>query len=167
MRKTGIGFVAAALVAGGLAVAALAQSGGGERPNVNTGMHGDAAGAAAPDPGKVTVPDSMTGPGYFGQLAFERSCIECHGKNAAGGTGNQTYSGAATPGGTGKGPPLIHPIYEPGHHPDTAFLRAAFQGVPAHHWNFGDMPPVDGITQREVELISTYVREVQRANGIE
>ena len=153
MRKTGIGFVAAALVAGGLAVAALAQSGGGERPNVKTGMHGDAAGAAAPDPGKVTVPDSMTGPGYFGQLAFERSCIECHGKNAAGGTG--------------KGPPLIHPIYEPGHHPDTAFLRAAFQGVPAHHWNFGDMPPVDGITQREVELISTYVREVQRANGIE
>ncbi len=29
------------------------------------------------------------------------------------------------------------------------------------------MPPVEGITQAEVKSIVTYVREVQRANGID
>ena len=31
----------------------------------------------------------------------------------------------------------------------------------------GDMPPVEGITEKTVALIATYIRELQRANGIE
>jgi hypothetical protein len=39
-------------------------------------------------------------------------------------------------------------------------------GVQAHHWRFGNMPPVEGITRAEVATIITYIRELQRANGI-
>ena len=150
-------FSAMATVAAGAILAetfAWAQTGDGrDRPRVNTQMHGAAAGAPAPEPDNIAVPDTFSAPGYFGQIAFERNCATCHGKNGAGGTG--------------KAPPLIHPIYEPGHHPDAAFLRAVMMGVQAHHWGFGDMPPVEGITEKEVELIATYIREIQRANGIE
>jgi hypothetical protein len=52
-------------------------------------------------------------------------------------------------------------------HGDGAFLVAATNGVRQHHWSFGNMPPVEGITQAEVKSIVTYVREVQRANGID
>lgn len=116
-------------------------------------MHGADAANPAPDPETIRVPDTLSAPAYFGQIAFERDCSACHGKNAAGGTGN--------------GPPLVHPIYRPGHHGDTAFRQAAMAGVQSHHWDFGNMPPVEGITDETVRLIATYVREMQRANGIE
>ena len=105
----------------------------------------------APDPDALTIPD-FTEVAQAGKRAFEETCAECHGKNAAG---------------TGIGPPLVHEIYEPGHHADLAFQLAARQGVRAHHWPFGDMPPVEGVTEREVAAITQYVRELQRANGID
>ena len=86
-----------------------------------------------------------------GQQAFEQHCAECHGTNAAG---------------SDRGPPLVHRLYEPGHHADIAFVLAARQGVRAHHWRFGDMPPVPGVTDEELAGIVDYVREMQRANGI-
>ncbi|HBM41471.1 MAG TPA: cytochrome C, partial [Sulfitobacter sp.] len=49
---------------------------------------------------------------------------------------------------------------------DAAFLLAAKQGVRAHHWKFGNMPPVEGVTPGDVKMVVAYVRELQRANGI-
>lgn len=99
----------------------------------------------------VTVPD-LSGPAVEGENLFNRSCASCHGQNAAG------LEGIA--------PPLVHKIYEPGHHADTSFHLAARQGVRAHHWPFGDMPAVEGITGPEIDRIIAYIRELQRANGI-
>lgn len=151
-RKT---MAIASLLAFGLATGLLAQSDEVEadRPRVNTQMRGDAAGAPAPDPDTIILPETLSAPSYFGQIAFEQNCSSCHGENGAGGTGN--------------GPPLIHPIYEPDHHTDGAFLRAATAGVRSHHWNFGDMPPVEGIEAETIGLIVSYIRELQRANGID
>ncbi len=147
-------FAIAVLIVGGLATSLVAQSDGvRDRPRVSTEMHGADAANPAPDPETISVPETLSAPAYFGQIAFERACSSCHGKNGAGGTG--------------KGPPLVHPIYEPGHHGDPSFHRAAMAGVRSHHWDFGDMPPVEGITDETVTLILTYVRELQRANGIE
>jgi mono/diheme cytochrome c family protein len=87
-----------------------------------------------------------------GEAAFNTRCAACHGQNASGLDG--------------KGPPLIHIIYETGHHGDAAFFLAAKNGVRAHHWPFGDMPPVENITDDELVEIVHYVRELQRANGI-
>ena len=99
----------------------------------------------------VTVPE-LDGLALGGEAAFNENCAVCHGQNAAG------QGGVA--------PPLVHIIYEPGHHGDAAFVRAARRGVRAHHWPFGDMPPVAGITDDEIGSIVAYVRALQRANGI-
>ncbi|MEX3313529.1 cytochrome c [Sulfitobacter sp. PS-8MA] len=100
----------------------------------------------------VTPPETLSDAAQLGARAFDAKCSACHGTNAAGRAG--------------MGPPLIHKVYEPSHHGDGAFMVAAINGVRQHHWSFGNMPPVEGITPAEVKSIITYVREVQRANGI-
>ncbi len=99
----------------------------------------------------VTVPE-LNNKAQAGETAFNENCASCHGANAAG------QEGVA--------PPLVHIIYEPNHHGDQSFYLAASRGVRAHHWRFGDMPPVEGITDSEVSEIIAYVRTLQRANGI-
>jgi mono/diheme cytochrome c family protein len=93
------------------------------------------------------LPDSLA----EGRGHFEAFCIECHGRAA---TGSE------------KGPALVHRVYHPGHHSDAAFFLAPVQGVRAHHWRFGDMPPVEGITRDQVGAIIAYVRWLQREAGI-
>ena len=100
---------------------------------------------------QVTVPE-LTGDAVAGETLFNENCATCHGRNAAGQDG--------------KAPPLVHVIYEPNHHGDAAFHLAAARGVRAHHWPFGDMPPVDGVEGNDIEKIVAYVRTLQRANGI-
>jgi mono/diheme cytochrome c family protein len=87
-----------------------------------------------------------------GEAKFKANCARCHGEGAAG---------------TAQGPPLVHKIYEPNHHGDAAFLRAALNGVRAHHWRFGDMPRVEGVTPEDVAQIVQYVRWLQREAGIQ
>jgi cytochrome c1 len=40
-------------------------------------------------------------------------------------------------------------------------------GVRSHHWGFGDMPPIDGLTDADVTNVVAYVRALQRENGID
>jgi hypothetical protein len=61
----------------------------------------------------------------------------------------------------------VHIIYEPNHHADAAFILAARNGVRAHHWRFGDMAPVPGVTDEMVLEIVGYIRWLQRQVGIE
>ena len=90
-------------------------------------------------------------PRYEAIEVFRENCATCHGTNADG---------------TDQGPPLIHKTYEPSHHGDYSFVLAVQNGVRAHHWRFGDMSPVEGVSERQVAQIIAFVREVQRANGI-
>lgn len=85
-----------------------------------------------------------------GSELYAANCAGCHGQDLRG---------------TDQGPPFLSPIYEPGHHSDGAFLLAVQTGVRAHHWNFGDMPPVEGLSQGDVEAIVAFVREAQRTEG--
>ena len=102
--------------------------------------------AAPADPGPVPAERAE------GERLVTESCARCHGALARG---------------TDTGPPLVHIIYEPSHHADFAFQRAAQMGVAAHHWRFGNMPPVPGVTPGDVEQITAYVRWLQRQAGIE
>lgn len=86
-----------------------------------------------------------------GQAAFAANCAGCHGPAALG---------------TAQGPPLVHIYYEPAHHADAAIRLAVRRGVRAHHWGFGDMPPVQGLTEEEVGQIIAYVRWLQREAGV-
>lgn len=94
----------------------------------------------------------IKGNAAIGQSIFEGACVACHGSNAVGVEG--------------AGPPLIHVIYETSHHADESFQRAVAMGVRSHHWQFGDMPPVEGLTRGDVAMVIAYIREIQRANGI-
>ncbi|NOX74602.1 MAG: cytochrome c [Alphaproteobacteria bacterium] len=100
---------------------------------------------------KVIVPE-LTGRAVIGEAAFNAKCAVCHGQNAAG------QEGIA--------PPLIHKFYRPGHHGEEAFQRAAKGGVISHHWTFGNMPPIEGVTPGDVKAIVAYIRVLQQANGI-
>jgi mono/diheme cytochrome c family protein len=101
--------------------------------------------------GIVVKMPAMTAKAELGGRLFNQKCAACHGTNAAG---------------SDKGPPLIHKIYEPNHHGDGAFYRAVKQGVRRHHWPYGDMAPVPGVSQDEVSNIIRFIREVQKYNGI-
>lgn len=89
--------------------------------------------------------------GISGRAAFEANCAACHGLKAAG---------------TDKGPPLVHDIYNSGHHSEGTFFLAARLGVRQHHRPYGDMPPQRQVTEQQVAAIVQYVRELQAANGI-
>ena len=69
--------------------------------------------------------------------------------------------------GTNAGPTFLNRIYAPGHHADISFMFAIERGVRAHHWNFGNMVPVEGLSQEQVLAIIAFIREEQRAAGIE
>lgn len=115
-------------------------------PDLTTVAEGDPIAA-------VSVPAELSQNAELGKRVFETACAACHGENAAGRNG--------------LAPPLVHKIYEPSHHGDAAFLLAAKNGVREHHWRFGNMPPVEGVTDADVKMVVAYVRELQRANGIE
>ena len=89
--------------------------------------------------------------GEEGATLFKMNCQVCHGPSAAG---------------SKVGPPLIHDIYNPGHHSDEAFYLAAATGVRQHHWPYGDMPAQPQVAREEVSKIIRYIREMQEANGI-
>lgn len=98
----------------------------------------------------VVVPD-LSANARTGEQVFNANCALCHGPNASG---------------TGLGPPLVHKIYEPGHHQDFSIQSAVRNGVPAHHWQFGNMLPVPTVADEDIPNIICYIRELQRANGI-
>ena len=98
----------------------------------------------------VVIPE-FSAKAKAGARLFAANCAACHGANATG---------------TDTGPPLLHKVYEPGHHPDRLFQRAVSHGVMSHHWDFGHMPPVPGLSRKDVSRIIAFVRELQRANDI-
>ena len=135
-----------AIAAAGVIAYSILPLGGNDHTEVSAAIIRDGALAA------VSLPENLSQNAQIGKLAFGVKCASCHGTNAAG------QDGVA--------PPLVHVIYEPGHHGDAAFQRAVEMGVRAHHWPFGDMPIIEGITRGDIKMITAYVRELQRANGI-
>jgi mono/diheme cytochrome c family protein len=87
-----------------------------------------------------------------GEELLQTHCGTCHGLRAEG---------------TEQGPPLVHRIYEPGHHGDAAFQLAVARGVRAHHWRYGDMPAIPDVSETDVAAITAYVRWLQREAGID
>ena len=86
-----------------------------------------------------------------GRQSFDASCARCHGSFAVG---------------TEAGPPLVHRYYEPSHHADEAFRRAIRFGVQPHHWGYGPMPAIEGLTEAQADDIIAYIRWLQRRAGV-
>ncbi|NOY16945.1 MAG: cytochrome c [Gammaproteobacteria bacterium] len=86
-----------------------------------------------------------------GKVLFSANCAKCHGVNLRG---------------TNNGPPFLNKAYRPGHHGDMAFHLAVSTGVRQHHWKFGDMPVIAGLSGENVANIIAYVRREQKKAGI-
>jgi len=106
----------------------------------------------SPPAGREVVVPELSPQARAGELAYVERCARCHGPRGAG---------------SAIGPALVDAVYRSSHHADSAFMLAVRRGVRAHHWLFGDMPPQTGVTDRELADIVRYVRELQKANGIE
>ena len=124
--------------------------GGEEFNSSHSAMEADLANSLLPlkeSESAIQIPEEFS----QGEERFNVLCSRCHGLRARG---------------TENGPPLVHKIYEPSHHGDFAFQRAAVQGVRAHHWEFGNMPKIVDASPDDVILIIQYVRWLQREAGI-
>lgn len=96
-------------------------------------------------------PDRFVADKYKGAELFRKNCSGCHGRYADG---------------SDKGPPLAYKTYNPNHLADLAFHRAVKNGVRRHHWRFGKMSLLPGISLETVGHIVAYVRALQRQAGI-
>lgn len=105
-------------------------------------------GSGSGDTTAVTDPGSI----QLGAGVYAESCASCHGADLQG---------------TDKGPSHLSIVYEPNHHTDVSFRNAIANGAPQHHWTFGDMPPIDGLADEEVEAVIAFVRAEQERQGFE
>lgn len=87
-----------------------------------------------------------------GVQLYRQSCGSCHGDDLRG---------------TDRGPSQLSQVYAPDHHPDASYRTAIENGVVAHHWNFGNMPPVKGLSSSEIDEIIAYIRHQQQEQGFE
>ena len=90
-------------------------------------------------------------PAISGQELFSNNCSRCHGANLRG---------------TNVGPSLLHEYYEPNHHSNASFVIAVLRGVRQHHWDFGNMPAVEGLDIEEVHAVICFIREAQVEDGL-
>ena len=107
--------------------------------------------ACGPAPVAKTGGGTEAGVNLDGQGLYAANCARCHGGDLKG---------------TQQGPPFLHAVYARGHHGDAAFAIAVKNGVRAHHWNFGPMLPVPGLTDQQIALIVAFVRAEQEAVGV-
>lgn len=88
----------------------------------------------------------------IGGELYQANCASCHGGDLRG---------------TEKGPSHLSKFYEPNHHSDEGFRLAIINGAQQHHWNFGNMPPVEGLNDGDIDSIIAYVRSQQIEQGFE
>ena len=156
-------WLAAALLVLGSALLLLAACGGGDAETPHEQAHttageadasdyetSEATEASTPEP-VAAAEGELSDAAEAGKKLFIANCAQCHGRRADG---------------TTQGPPLVHQIYEPGHHSNASFVLAVTRGVRAHHWEFGNMPAIPGLSIDEIHQVICYVRELQVANGI-
>lgn len=98
-------------------------------------------------PPNVQPPDTYQG----GLAVYRQHCVSCHGEQCAG---------------TDRGPPLLHPYYNPNDHDDEIFMAAITNGTKPHLWNFGEMPAQTQVTDKQARAIIAYIRWLQRQAGI-
>ncbi len=104
---------------------------------------------AAPDVGgDEQTPEVLAA----GEAVYQANCASCHGADLRG---------------SDEGPSLLSIVYEPNHHSDAAFVLAVRNGSQQHHWRFGDMEPVEGLTDEDIASLTAFVRDIQRVEGFE
>lgn len=101
--------------------------------------------------GDAPAPSSAS-PSTRGAELYASNCASCHGEDLRG---------------TDRGPSQLSIVYEPSHHPDESYRSAIENGVGQHHWGFGNMPPIPGLDDADIDQIIAFVRAEQERQGFE
>lgn len=115
---------------------------------IGLGVFLAACGSSDPSPTAAPVGGDLA----EGEALYAANCASCHGADLRG---------------TERGPSHLSIVYEPNHHGDDSFRSAMSNGAPQHHWDFGAMPPVAGLSADEQDAIIAYIRDVQEREGFE
>ncbi len=86
-----------------------------------------------------------------GSTIFAANCALCHGSDLRG---------------SSTGPSLLHEYYVPSHHSNASFVIAVLRGVRQHHWDFGNMPAVEGLEIEQVHQVICFIRQTQLDEGV-
>jgi mono/diheme cytochrome c family protein len=105
-----------------------------------------------PDAADFAVPAQDAELVAAGEAIYQATCSSCHGSDLRG---------------TGQGPSHLSAVYRPSHHSDAAFLLAVKVGAAEHHWRFGAMDPIPGLTDEDIAAVTAFVRDRQRNEGFE
>ena len=89
----------------------------------------------------------------YGRTVINTQCAECHGVDGTGGSA--------------KGPPILHPMYRRAVYPDHHFKKMVREGKREKNWRFGPMPAFPDISDRDIDAVIAFVREVQIATHVE
>jgi mono/diheme cytochrome c family protein len=108
--------------------------------------------ACADNATEEAEPAGANSTGDLGAEVYANSCASCHGADLRG---------------TDEGPSQLSIVYEPNHHPDDSYRSAIANGARQHHWSFGDMPPVEGLNEEEIEAVIGFIRSEQQRQGFE
>ncbi|NNE97222.1 MAG: cytochrome c [Acidimicrobiales bacterium] len=108
------------------------------------------AACSSDDP--AAVPVAPLASDADGAAVYQARCASCHGEDLRG---------------TDRGPSQLSIVYEPNHHGDNAYRFAIRNGASQHHWNFGNMPVIEDITDDQIERVIAYIRDEQERLGFE
>lgn len=93
-------------------------------------------------------PPDRLGAAADGAGVYADRCASCHG---------------AALEGTTVGPPLTDGRYALPGFPDASIAAAITGGADERNWDFGPMPMVGGLSDREIAAVIAHVRSVQAA----
>jgi len=99
-----------------------------------------------------TIPE-LSAQARQGRVVLNAKCAECHGVDGTGGSK--------------KGPPILHPMYRTEIFPDYQFKRSVREGKREKNWRFGPMPAMPELSDADLDAAIAFVREVQKASGVE
>ena len=92
------------------------------------------------------IPPATPAEHQRGERLFNTYCLSCHGRAGKG---------------DGLGPPMLDTLFHAPTVPGSMFRVSVRTGAKQKYYNFGAMPPLNRVSDVEVEAIRGYVRWVQ------
>lgn len=111
-----------------------------------------ATGSCSPDDGDRASPAAdIEGDPVAGEQVYDDYCGACHGRD---------FEGSV------QGPSQLDAHFDPSKTTDADYRDAIRNGTPESAYDFGDMPAIRSLDDRQIADVIAYIRSVQAERGI-